>query len=164
MTDPADPVVIGIVASPHGVNGTVKVREVGTGRHLRDGIEPVVAGRRRRIVSSRQTGKGFLIDLEGIGDRADAAAIRGVELLLDRSELDEPDEDEFYVGDLIGLRAEDPGGNAVGTVVDLLENAGNEVLVIRAPEADLVYVPFSSEHVPTVDLAAGTLVVSPPQE
>jgi 16S rRNA processing protein RimM len=164
VTDPADPVVIGIVASPHGVHGTVKVREAGSGRHLREGMEPVVGGSRRRIVSVRQTGKGYLVDFEGIDSRIGAVAIRGKELLLDRKELDEPDEDEFYVGDLIGLRVEDADGNSIGTVADLLENAGNELLVIYPPDSMALYVPFTVEHVPTVDLAGGTVVVRPPQE
>jgi 16S rRNA processing protein RimM len=164
VAEPTDPVVIGIVASPHGVHGTVKVREVGSGRHLRAGMEPLVGDRRRRILTARQTGKGYLIDLEGFQSREDAVSVRGTELILDRSELDEPDEDEFYVGDLIGLQAQDPEGAPIGTVADLLENAGNGVLIIHSPARDPIYVPFTTEHVPTVDLARGVVVVDPPQE
>lgn len=164
MGEPADPVVIGTVAAPHGVRGTLKVRETGSGRHLREGMAPLVLGERRRILEARRTGRGFLIDLEGVTDREGAAALRGAELILDRGELDEPEPDEFYVGDLIGLRARDPGGDPVGTVEDFVENAGNELLVIAAPGGEPLFVPFTLEHVPEVDLATGTLVVDPPRE
>lgn len=164
MAEPPDPVVIGIVASPHGVRGTVKVKDVGSGRHLREGIEPLVGGERRRILESRQTAKGFLLDLEGLTSREEAASVRGAELLLDRSELDEPDEDEYYVGDLIGLQALDPRGTPVGTVEDLLQNSGNELLIIQSVEGSSFYVPFTTEHVPAVDLAGGVVVVDPPRE
>ncbi|MBD0356578.1 MAG: 16S rRNA processing protein RimM, partial [Rubrobacter sp.] len=117
----SDPVVIGFVAAPHGTRGTVKVRPAGSGRHLREGVEPVIAGRRMRISHARQTPKGFLLDLEGVGDRSRAAALRGEELRLDRRELDAPEEGEFYVGDLIGLIAKNDGGKVVGVVDETFE-------------------------------------------
>jgi 16S rRNA processing protein RimM len=105
VEDLSDPVVIGVVVAPHGVRGTLRVRALGPGRHLREGTEPVVAGMRRRISAARQTPKGFLLDLEGVESRADAKPLGGEQLLLDREELDAPEEGEFYVADLVGLAA-----------------------------------------------------------
>jgi 16S rRNA processing protein RimM len=162
---PSDPVVVGVVAAPHGVRGTLRVRATGSGRHLREGVEPVVAGRRRRISRVRETPKGFLIDLEGVEDRAGAAALKGEDLALDRSELDAPGEGEFYVGDLVGLRAMDDAGEVVGTVEQTFETPAHEVLVIRKDAGDpAFYVPFTLEHVPVVDLEAARVVVRPPEE
>ena len=62
----------------------------------------MVAGMRRRISAARQTPKGFLLDLEGVESRADAKPLGGEQLLLDREELDAPEEGEFYVADLVG--------------------------------------------------------------
>jgi 16S rRNA processing protein RimM len=162
----SDPVVIGFVAAPHGTRGTLKVRPTGSGRHLREGVEPVIAGRRMRISHARQTPKGFLLDLEGIGDRSKAAALRGEALRLDRRELDAPEEGEFYVGDLIGLIATDGGGEVVGIVEETFETPAHEILVIRNKEEPVLperYVPFTVEHVPELDLAAGLVVVRPPE-
>ncbi len=162
----SDPVVIGFVAAPHGTRGTLKVRPAGSGRHLREGVEPVVAGRRMRISHARQTPKGFLLDLEGVGDRSQAAALRGEELRLDRRELDAPEEGEFYVGDLIGLTARDEVGEVVGIVEETFETPAHEILVIRnkvEPAFAELYVPFTAEHVPELDLAAGLVVVRPPE-
>jgi 16S rRNA processing protein RimM len=161
----SDPVVIGVVVAPHGVRGTLRVRATGPGRHLREGVEPVVAGRRRRLSRVRETPKGFLIDLEGVEDRAGAAALKGEDLALDRSELDAPGEGEFYVGDLVGLRAVDDAGEVVGTVEETFETAAHEVLVIRKDGgAPALYVPFTLEHVPDVDLEAARVVVRPPED
>ena len=98
MKGTSDPVVIGVVVAPHGVRRTVRVRAIGSGRHLREGVEPVVAGGRRRISRVRETPRGFLLDLDGVEDRPGAASLRGEQLVLDRSELDAPGEGEFYVG------------------------------------------------------------------
>jgi 16S rRNA processing protein RimM len=160
--EPSDPVVIGVVLAPHGLRGTLRVRATGSGRHLREGVEPVVAGRRRRISHVRETPKGFLVDLEGVGDRSVAAGFKGEELVLDRSELDAPGEGVFYVGDLVGLRAVDEAGEAVGIVEETFETPAHEVLVIRKEEgATVLYVPFTLEHVPEVDLEGGVTVVRP---
>jgi len=160
----SDPVVIGVVVAPHGVRGTLRVRSLGPGRHLREGTEPVVAGTRRRISAARQTPKGFLLDLAGVESRTDAKPLQGEQLLLDREELDAPEEGEFYVADLVGLAAVNDAGEVVGTVADTFETAAHEVLVVREvkDEQDL-YLPFTMEHVPQVDLEKGQIVVRPPE-
>jgi 16S rRNA processing protein RimM len=104
------------------------------------------------------------LDLEGVEDRPGAASLRGEELVLDRSELDAPGVGEFYVRDLVGLTAVGAAGEIVGKVRDTFETAAHEVLVIHRESGSAVYVPFTLEHVPAVDLEAASLVVRPPEE
>jgi 16S rRNA processing protein RimM len=160
----SDPIAIGLVVAPHGVRGTVRVRALGAGKHLRKGTEPVVAGVRRRISAVRQTPKGFLLDLEGIQNRRDAKSLRDRVLSLDRDELDAPEAGEFYVADLVGLIAVDDAGEVVGTVEDTFETAAHEVLVVReARDPQELYLPFTLEHVPEVDLGAGRILIRSPE-
>jgi 16S rRNA processing protein RimM len=141
----------------------MRVRATGSGRHLREGVEPLVAGRRRRILNARRTPRGFLIDLEGVEDRSAAAAFKGEDMVLDRLELDAPEEGEFYVDDLIGLTAVSDAGEVVGTVRETLGTPAHEILVVREEgDAPALYVPFTLEHVPEVDLGARRVVVRPP--
>ena len=164
MDELSDPVAIGVVVAPHGVRGTLRVRALGAGTHLREGKQPVVAGVRRRISSARQTPKGFLLDLEGVENRADAQPLRGEQLLLDRKELDSTEEGEFYVADLLGLTALSGAGEVLGKVADTFETAAHEVLVVREEKdgQDLL-LPFTFEHVPELDLQKGHVVVRPPE-
>ena len=141
----------------------MRVRALGPGRHLREGTEPVVAGMRRRISAARQTSKGFLLDLEGVKSRADAKALGDEELLLDRKELDVPEEGEYYVTDLVGLTAVNDAGEVVGKVMDTFETAAHEVLVVREDDRQDLYLPFTFEHVPEVDLRAGQVLIRPPE-
>jgi 16S rRNA processing protein RimM len=159
----SDPVAIGAVVGPHGVRGTLRVRAFGSGNHLRAGMEPVIAGLRRRISAARETPKGFLIDVDGVGSREGASSLKGEELLLDRDELDAPEEGEFYVTDLVGLSAFDDAGGVIGTVSDTFETAAHEVLVVRDRDGWDTYVPFTLEHVPDLDLESGRVVVRPPE-
>lgn len=166
MEKPSDRVVIGVAAGAHGARGTLRVRATGSGRHLREGAEPFIAGRRRRILRARQTPKGFLLDLEDVNDRSDARALAGAELVLDRSELDANEEDEFYVADLVGLAAQTEDGRTLGRIRETFETRAHEVLVIGSeePGASGTYVPFTFEHVPEVDLEVGHVVVRLPEE
>jgi 16S rRNA processing protein RimM len=160
----SDPVAIGVVVAPHGVRGTLRVRALGAGKHLREGQRPVVAGVRRRISSARQTPKGYLLDLEGVESRTDAQPLGGEHLLLDREELDSAEEGEVYVADLLGLTAVSDAGEVLGEVADTFETAAHEVLVVRDERGgqDLL-LPFTFEHVPALDLRAGRIVVRPPE-
>jgi 16S rRNA processing protein RimM len=160
----SDPVAIGVVVAPHGVRGTLRVRALGAGKHLREGKEPVVAGVRRRISSARQTPRGFLLDLDGVESRTEGRALRGEQLLLDRRELDSNEEGEFYVADLVGLTAVSDAGEVLGKVADTFETAAHEVLVVREEKGgqDLL-LPFTFEHVPELDLQKGHVVVRPPE-
>jgi 16S rRNA processing protein RimM len=158
----SDPVEIGIVVGPHGVRGTLRVRAFGQGNHLRKDMEPVIAGVKRRISAARETPKGFLVDVDGIASREDASSLKGQELLLDRDDLDSPEEGEVYVTDLLGLTAIDDSGEVLGAVNDTFETAAHEVLVVRRGEND-IYVPFTLEHVPELDLETGRVVIRPPE-
>ncbi len=162
MAEPRDPVTIGTVVGTHGVRGTVRVRPTGTGEHLREGVSPHVAGVHRPIKGVRVTPKGFLLDLKGVDDRRAAAALRGEALVLDRADLDSPEEGDFYVADLVGLTAVDGAGTPLGEVAETFETAAHEVLVVRTPYGDLL-VPFTMEHVPAVDLGSGRVDVRPPE-
>ena len=125
-------------------------------------MEPVIAGARRRISASRETPKGYLVDLEGVGSREAARSLKGEELLVGREDLDPPQEGEFYVADLAGLTAVNDAGEVVGEVSDSFETAAHEVLVVRRGAQD-IYVPFTLEHVPDVDLDSGRVVIRPPE-
>ena len=141
----------------------MRVRAFGSGKHLRKNFEPVIGGARYRVSSVRQTPKGFLVDVEGIESRADADSLRGEELLLDREALDATAEGEFYVSDLVGLTAVDDAGEVLGTVDDTFETAAHEVLVVRENDGQDLYVPFTLEHVPEIELPARRLTIRPPE-
>lgn len=139
------------------------MKPTGSGRHLREGVEPLVGEARRRILKARETPKGFLVDVEGVDDRGAAAALRGKEVVLDRAELDPPDPDEFYVGDLVGLEAYDAeSGEHAGSVVHVFPTPAHDVLVLWRDDEE-VYVPFTLEHVPEVDAEGGRVSVKLPE-
>jgi 16S rRNA processing protein RimM len=102
--------------------------------------------------------------IEGVDDRNAAEALKGVELSIDRHRLPEPDEDEVYHADLIGLAAHDVTGKLVGEVVAVLDFGAGELLELKLPDQkSTVLVPFNVDSVPEIDLGAGRLTIDPPE-
>jgi 16S rRNA processing protein RimM len=124
--------------------------------------EPADAGP-LTIAASTSAGGKLVVRFEGIGDRSAVEALRGVRLLIsasDRRPLDDPD--DFYDTDLIGLAAHTVDGNELGPVRDVLHAGGADYLVLDCGGRE-VLVPFVRAIVPTVDLAARSVVIDPPE-
>jgi 16S rRNA processing protein RimM len=115
------------------------------------------------VTSNRRSGAIRLLGFSGVSDRDAAESLRGTTLLTAATDLpDLVDEDEFYDYQLIGLRAVDSAGADLGVVTDVLHAPAAPVLEVRRPDGSTEMVPFVSAIVPVVDVAAGRLVIDPP--
>jgi 16S rRNA processing protein RimM len=160
--------VVGRIVRPHGVRGEVVV-DVRTDspdeRYAAGAVfatEPAAVG--PLTVSEFRPHQGrLLITFEGIADRDIAETLRGVLLCVDSASVAEPDDpDEFLDHQLVGLRAESPGGEPIGEVVRVDHGPGHDMLVVRLPDRREGLVPFVRAIVPTVDVAGGRVVLTPP--
>jgi 16S rRNA processing protein RimM len=123
----------------------------------------VGAGRQLTVAGARWHGSTLLLRLEGVDDRGAAEQLRGAMLTVSADELAPPDDpDEFHDHQLIGLRAELSDGAVVGTVRDVIHGPGGELLVVGREAQSDALVPFVRDIVPTVDIEAGRLVLTPP--
>src|SRR5690606_31264888 len=73
---------------------------------------------------------------------------------------EEPEPDAWYDHQLVGLRALRDGVE-VGEVVRVDHLPAQDLLVVKTPARE-VLVPFVSAIVPAVDVAAGTVTLTPP--
>jgi 16S rRNA processing protein RimM len=159
--------VVGRIGRPHGLRGelAVSVRTDVPDERFATGVEfTVAAGRRLKVAGSRWHSGTLLLSFDGVGDRDTAAELTGTTLTVEASALapiDDPD--EFHDHELIGLRAELADGSVVGEVRDVLHGPAGELLVVtREARADAL-IPFVHQIVPTIDLAAGKVVLTPPE-
>jgi 16S rRNA processing protein RimM len=179
-------VTVGRIGRPHGVRGDVVVGvrtdepELRFARGSRLDTDPVGVGP-LTVAGHRWHSGELLVRFEEIGDRTAAAEIGGTWLLVDSAALDPLDDpDEFRDGDLVGLSVRTVDGTVVGTVADVLHH-GQDVLAIDpvgaaggargagaraggvgAAGAGQILIPFVKAIVPEVDIAAGVLVIDPP--
>lgn len=154
-------VLVGEIGRPHGVRGLVKLRSFTADPAAIDRYGPLTneAGVRRLTLTVLAEG---LARIEGVADRDAAARLTGTRLYVERDRLPPPDAEEFYLADLVGLRAEAATGEALGVIRAVEEHGAGPFLVLDGPPERMV--PFTRACVPVVDLAAKRVVVVPPEE
>ena len=156
-------ILLGRIAGAHGIRGEVLIHsyagvpeEIGIHGPLSDAS----GGRTFQIEGARPTTKGVVARLKGVPDRNAAEALKGTELYIDRDRLPATTNDEFYHADLIGLDAVDPGGKPLGKIVSVHNFGAGDLLEIRLAGTDRTeFIPFDETSVPSVDMAAGRVVV-----
>ena len=163
-------VVLGRLAKPHGVKGDIRVDYYADSADLLDKPLMLRAGRFAprpiRVRDWHLWKDQLILGIEGCNDRSAAEQLRGQELLIDASFLPEPEEDEPYLRDLIGLSVRLEDGTIVGELEDVDFPAGQEMWVIRAPEESGGYeilFPAVPEFVRDIDLSEGTATIAPPE-
>ena len=159
-------VCLGQIGAAHGVRGEVRLRSFTTEPQAIAGYGPLETedGRVVQIRSLRPAKDHFVAQLEGITDRGAAERLTNAKLYVPRERLPEPDDaNEFYHADLIGLAVSDRTGKPLGTVVAVHNFGAGDLIEIRPAEGDTTQMlPFDEATVPSVDLAAGRLIVDPP--
>lgn len=117
------------------------------------------------LTSARDAGGSVIVRAREVETREQAEALRGLRLHVPREALPPPEEDEFYLADLIGLAAVDPEGGSLGRVKAVHDFGAGDILEIDPGAGERSwYLPFTREAVPRVDLAAGRiLAVRPPE-
>jgi 16S rRNA processing protein RimM len=141
----------GRVGRPHGLDGSFYVSEPAP-ELLALGSCVLIGDRELRISRRAGTNERPIVRLEGHEDRDAAEALRGSEMLVDRADAPELEEDEWWAEDLEGCRVHD-GGLEVGVVRRLLALPSCEVLeVSRAERSDALLVPLVGDAVREVDL------------
>jgi 16S rRNA processing protein RimM len=121
-------------------------------------------GRVFEIRVVRVTPKGVVARVKGVTDRSAAEALKGTELFTTRDNLPDPEHDEVYHADLIGLTAVGPDGAAIGTVTAVANHgAGDMIEIALAGSRQTELIPFTKAYVPEVDLAKGRIFVRLPE-
>lgn len=112
------------------------------------------------VSTSRWHSGRLLVTFAEVADRTAAEQLRGIMLEADVDPDEVPDEDDaYYDRQLVGLEARTVDGVMVGTVTSVVHHDAQDTLIIAAEDRELM-IPFVSALVPTVDLAAGHLVVA----
>jgi 16S rRNA processing protein RimM len=146
-----DLVRVGRVGRPHGIDGSFFVEGASEApERFAVGAELLVDGEPAEVVVSKR-GAGGRVVL-----KLDRDVSRGATLSVRRDELPEPDEDTYYVFQLVGLAVEEEGGRALGTVTDVENGPANDALVLDSG----LLLPLVDVCVLELDLAAGRVLVA----
>jgi 16S rRNA processing protein RimM len=146
-----DLVPVGRVGRPHGVDGSFFVEEPSEveGRFARGATLWVDGAQAEIVVSKRGSGGRPVLKL-------DRAVGRGSTLSIPRAQLPEPEEDSYYVFQLVGLAVEEEDGRALGTVVEVHNGPANDSLELDSG----LLLPLVAACILDVDLEARRVLVA----
>jgi 16S rRNA processing protein RimM len=155
------------IGTAHGVRGAVKLWTFTEDPLAVKHYGPLTTkdGARKFEVATAREANGHLVaTLKGIATREEAERLNGIELYIAREKLPATDEDEYYHADLIGLAAVDAAGEPIGRVTAIHNFGAGDIIEIAPPHGATMLLPFTNAVVPTVDLAAGRVVIILPDE
>ncbi len=150
------------ILKPHGIKGEVKVQLFSDNfddfcsrgfAYLKHGgsFEKIAFG------EIRIEPPFVYLHIEGIDTRSDAESIQGTYLFIDKKELSETQEGEYYVFDLIGLAVKDSSGNSLGVIKEVLQHGAADVYAVKGEKGFMF--PALKRVITKVDPGAGVMIV-----
>ena len=159
---------IGQIARVHGLRGEVRVTPLTDHPERFDRVRECVLWdatrderETRRIATARRHGDALLVTFAGCQLPEDARGLVGRLIALPRSEALPPPPGSFYPWQLEGARVTTEDGRLIGRVTGF-EHSGAQDLWVVAGEGREHLIPAVPDIVLDVDVAAGRVVIRPP--
>ncbi len=155
---------VGVITSPHGVRGEVKVFPTTDDPGRFKTLKTVLLDTGKERIPLTIEGVKFfknmvILKFKEYSNINEIECYRQKDLLITRDQAVSLGPDEYFITDLIGLAVADEEGRKVGTLKDVLETGANDVYVIETPEGGELLLPAIEDCIRGVDLAAGTMTV-----
>ena len=158
---------VGKIVTTHGIKGELKISvttdtlsrfNVGNKLYLKKGNEYIEI-----VIDSFRMHKNMaLITFNDLKNINDVLNYVGLVLYVNRDELDDLNEGQYYYDDLIGLDVYDKTieSGKIGEVVDVIEVPQGEILRIKLNNGKKGLVPFVDEFIIKVDIENNILIIS----
>jgi 16S rRNA processing protein RimM len=159
-------ILVAEIGAAHGIRGEVRLWSF-TQDPMAVKDYPLTSedGAQKFVIERLRPAKDFLVArLAGIADRTAAERLRHTRLYVAREHLPEPEADEYFHADLVGLAAVATDGRDLGSVVAVHNFGAGDIIEIKPATGASMMLPFTRTAVPQVDLEARRLIVDPPEE
>jgi len=163
--------LVGEIGAAQGLKGEVRLRSYTQSPAdiaAYGPLEDETGAKLIEIEHVRVTPKAVIAHIKGVTTREGAEALTRTKLYLPRDRIparEAREEGEWYVADLVGLKAVDPQGEIIGTVVAMHNFGASDIVeVALASGGENLLVAFTETTVPEVDIDGGRLVLVPPEE
>ena len=157
---------IGTISGLFGVNGVLRVTpESNHPERLKalPGMQIFVERNGSRtpyqVVSVQPASSGWLLRLEGIEGRDQAEKLLQGQIVIPKNQLLPLPPGEFYLFEIIGLRAETEAGELLGTISQILQPGANDVYVVQSDSGEELLIPAIKQVVLAIEPALGRVVV-----
>ncbi len=155
---------VGVITTTHGIRGEVKVfPTTDTAQRFLDLTHIYLESKGEYIEYEIQNVKFFkklaILKLKGLEDINEAEKYKGNSLWIPRDEAQPLEEDEYYIGDLIGMQVVLEDQSPFGVLKDVISTGANDVYAVETPQGKEVLLPAIGECILQVDVDAGKMTV-----
>lgn len=155
---------VGVITTTHGVRGEVKVYPTTDSAQRFLDISHVFLDTGKEQKRLEIEGVKFfknlaILKFKGIDNINDIEKYKGRDLWISREEAQELGDDEYYIGDLIGMEVRLESGELFGVLQDVLETGANDVYVVKTADGKQVLLPAIHECILDVDLENSAMTV-----
>ena len=156
-----DLICVGIISSPHGINGHIKIK------YYTENPKGIISygtvyNKDREIVNLKYKGissKLAIYEVENISDRNEANLLKGEYLFVKRKALPKLKNDEIYHIDLIGLKAINKKSQIIGTIENVSNYGAGDILEIKNKKKSFL-VPLISKNLDSINLKKKSICLS----
>jgi len=162
--------ILGEILRPHGVRGELRVRVLTDYPERVAKIKTVYLGRdpmefdadAYSVQAARMHKDYLLLKLQEIQDRNEAETLRSLYVMIDFENAVPLEEDEFYLYEVIGLKAYSSEGEWLGTVNNVIETGANDVYVVSGSAHGEILLPVHEETLVSIDFDEGKITLNLP--
>lgn len=165
--------LIGKIIEPHGLRGEIKIFSFsGQPENIQSypKLVLVTSGGKLsppcRVEKCRVQGKCVIVRLNSVSDRSEAESLSGMGVLINKDDLPQPGQDEFYLYQMEGLQVFTVQGRRLGVVANIFSNGAQELLVVQdgdteylIPVLDSIIIEQDSEKI-VIDPPPGLLEIN----
>jgi 16S rRNA processing protein RimM len=161
--------VIGMVTTPHGLDGVVKVFPYTDYAERIKNLDLVSLKKKEwkkemLIEKASVSGRFWLIKFKGVDNRNEASALRECLLTIPLDQRVALPENSYYHDQLIGLMVVNIAGEKLGMVVDIITAGGHDQLVVEEiVKMKRVMIPAVKQFILNVDQDKELLTVDLPE-
>lgn len=155
---------VGIISSTHGIRGEVKVFPTTDDKERFLDLESVILDTgskklRLEIENVKFFKKFAILKFKGIDNINDIEKYKGKDLWISREDAVSLEEDEYYIGDLIGMDVLLEDGSLFGRLKDVMETGANDVYVVETESHGEVLLPAIKECILKVDVSGSQMTI-----
>jgi len=157
---------VGKILKPHGLRGELRVMFYDVSRlqfyAAREFFYIMKNNQKVKLVveATRLHKNYLLIFFQGVDSIDVAEEMRGIDLFIERDELEDLSDGEYYYWDLVGVSVFNADGNCIGFVKEVYDSGASAILKI-APngEGKELHIPFIDDAVTMVDASNNRIEV-----
>jgi len=113
------------------------------------------------IEKVRYKGNVVILKIKGIDTINDAEKLIKKYLKIPRENARELEDDEYFISDLIGIKAYTVDGEYVGVLNDVLQTGANDVYLIKNDENKEILIPAIKKFVPELSIKDKKMIIDP---